>query len=80
MDVACVDPSPSFLRGVGCWGEGSVEAMKKSFLITAEESSRFVSLNRTFKGLCLVFKRLVYCHTRSCLQQSNELVNYIINS
>ena len=79
MDVACVDPSPSFLRGVGCWG-GGVEAMKKSFLITAEESSRFVSLNRAFKGFCLVFKRLVYRHTRSCLQQSNELVNYIINS
>ena len=64
MDVACVDPSPSFLRGVG----------------VAEESSRFVSLNRAFKGLCLVFKRLVYRHTRSCLQQSNELVNFIINS
>ena len=66
------------------WGgggrAGSVEAMKKSFLIMAEESSRFVSLNRAFKGLCLVFKRLVYRHTRSCLQQSNELVNFIINS
>ena len=68
--------------GVWVWGgrAGSVEAMKKSFLIMAEESSRFVSLNRAFKGLCLVFKRLVYRHTRSCLQQSNELVNFIINS